>query len=150
VLLALASAGCGYRLANGSSERITPELGEVSSPHAAIAAALLDGVREELGRHGVLASDGSALRVDLLRLDERAEGIVSASGAPIARAVRVTIVGRARLAAGRDTGDVEASEVVASAPSPEKGEIAADAAASAAARRLGARLARKVLGYPEP
>jgi hypothetical protein len=152
LILAFAIPGCGYHLANGSGEAFTPELGDVSAPHATIAAALLDGARAELGRHGALAPDGAVLRVELLRVDERAEGIVSGSAAtPVARAVRVTIVGRARLAAAaRSTGDVEASEIVAAAPGAESGQIAADAAAAAAARRLGARLARKILGYPEP
>ncbi len=152
-LLGVALSGCGYHLANRSNEAFAVELGDVSTPHATIAAALLDGARAELGRHGALAPSGEVLRVDLLRVDERAEGIVSgASGAtPVARAVRVTIVGRARLAVtSRDTGDVEASEIVAAAPDAESGQIAADAVASAAARRLGARLARKILGYPEP
>jgi hypothetical protein len=159
---ALLLPGCGYHLANGASEAFSPELGEVSSPHPTVAAALLDGARAELARHGALAASGGAvLRVDLLRVDERAEGLVSGGSAaavssfgatPVARAVRVTVVGRARLdgARVRDTGDVEASDVVATATTSAGGQIAADAVAEAAARRLGARLARKIIGLPEP
>ena len=150
--------GCGYHLANGSAEVFAPELGEVSTPHAAVAAALLEGARAELGRHGALGA-GPPLRIDLLRVEERAEGIVAVAGAPQARAIRLRVVGRARVGGGtsssdrgalRDTGDVEDAEIISVAGDPRLGLVGAEDAAAAAARRLGARLARRILGYPEP
>jgi hypothetical protein len=73
---------------------------------------------------------------------------------PLARAIRVTVTGRATLRRGgevaRDTGDVRVGEVIARAGDPAGAVIAREEAAARAARRLGERLTRRLLGFPEP
>jgi hypothetical protein len=118
-------------------------------------AALEDGARAELARAGELGSGGT-IEVELLRVDEEAEGLAAVSGAPSARAVRVSARGRARLrragsaAVERDTGDVRVSEVGARVDGPARGMAAAGTLSRSAARRLGEVLVRRLLGYPEP
>jgi hypothetical protein len=162
IVLACASGACGYHFVNDQARRDGPfavAAGEMLAPHATSLAALLDGARAELARAGALgASSDRVITIDLVRVDEVSEGVraaPSATGAqPFARGVRVTVVARARLAGGatssRDTGDMRASEIVASAPDPALGAAAFEAASRAASRRLGERLARRILGYPEP
>jgi hypothetical protein len=156
--LAASSCGCGYELARGeTSQRMRVELGALKSPDAATAQAELAGARDELARAGALADgveDVPVLRVDLVSVEERAEGVVAVAGSPQARGVRVVVVGRARLVRGgaveRDTGDARAVEVVSAAPTGDLGLAASRGAEDAAARRLGASLTRRILGFPEP
>jgi hypothetical protein len=161
-LVALLLAGCGYHLVHAGSSAGGPfavTLGAVRSPDAALAAVAEEGARAELSRAGMLGAGAGApavLEVELVRVDETSEGIALAAGAPLARAVRVTAVGRARVRrpgggpAERETGDVEVSETVARAGSVGGAAVARDEAGRAAARRLGEALARRVLGLPEP
>lgn len=166
------------------------------APSAAAAAAAESGARSELARAGVLASGAEAsagcstIEIELLRIEEEAAGIAlytgtdaatdtatdaatdTATGTPLARGLRVTVTGRARLwpagslgtasprgttapppkrAPLRDTGDVRATLVL----SRGQGDAAAtsasrDDAARLAGKRLGERLARRILGLPDP
>ena len=161
--LALALAGCGYRLVHAPDDPLGPFVvvaGRVHVPDAPAVASAEEGARAELGRAGQLASGGGGARVEIevLRIDETSEGVALAPGktAPLARGVRVTVIGRARLRrAGsdvveRDTGDVRASEVAARADGAGAGALVRDELGRAAARRLGEALVRRLLGVPDP
>jgi hypothetical protein len=153
-------AGCGYHLANAVSDPLGPFVvrgGEVKVPYAAAIAAAEEGARSELSRSGQLSpgGQGSALVIAVDRVDEGATGIAAgAAGAPIARGIRITVIGRAWIEAGgsiaRETGEVRASEVMA-APGDAATAIAArEEALDRAARRLGERMARQILGEIDP
>jgi hypothetical protein len=157
-LVALALSGCGYHLAHAPVDPLGPFTvvpGAVLVADSVAIAALEDGARAELARAGELGSGGT-IEVELLRVDEDAEGLAAVAGAPSARAVRVSARGRARLrragsaAVERDTGDVRVSEVGARVDGPVRGMAAAGALSRSAARRLGEVLVRRLLGYPEP
>lgn len=162
-LLVLAQAGCGYRFAHAPSDPLGPFAivsGAVLVPHAAAIASAEEGARAELSRAGQLAGAGVAgtIEIEILRVDETGEGIALPAGAaaPLARGVRVTVVGRARMrragstAVERDTGDVRAGEVATRADGAARGVVVGDEASRRAARRLGEILVRKLLGFPEP
>ena len=74
---------------------------------------------------------------------------------PLARGTRVGAVARAwieRTAEGakeRDTGDLRALEVIAVESDARVEALREDDASRAAARRLGERLARRLLGEPD-
>jgi hypothetical protein len=162
--LALALAGCGYQLAHAPNDPLGPFVvvaGRVYVPDAPAIASAEEGARAELARAGALAPGdaGARLEIEVLRVDETGEGIAlepGKAGLPLARGVRVTVVGRARLRrAGsdvveRDTGDVRASEVAARADGPGAGSLVRDELGRAAARRLGEALVRRLLGVAEP
>jgi hypothetical protein len=162
-LAALALTGCGYHLVHAPADPAGPFAvvgGRAYTPDAAAMAAAEEGARAELARAGELASGASAagvIEVEILRVDEVADGITLAPGRPdlpLARGVRVTAVGRARMrragAVVRDTGDVRAGETVAAAGGAARGVAVGDEATRAAARRLGEILVRRLLGFPEP
>jgi hypothetical protein len=162
VVGALALAGCGYHLVHaGGDARGGPfavTTGPLRSPDAALAAAAEEGARAELSRTGSLArgSAPAAIEVELIRVDETSEGIALGGGVPLARAVRVTAVGRARVRrpggapAEHETGEVAVSETAARAGSVGGAVVTRDEAGRAAARRLGEALVRRVLELPEP
>lgn len=158
IALALALSGCGYRLAGGASDPLGPFVvagGEARTPYAEVMAAAEEGARAELIRQGA-HGEGSALVVEILRVDEQSEAIARAPSRaePLARALRIVVTGRAFVRRGeataRDTGDLRAVEVIARMESPTQAIVAREEAARRAARRLGELLARRVLGYPEP
>ena len=161
--LALASLlpACGYHLGHVPLDPLGPfslASSPLRVPDAALAAAAEEGARAELSRSGQLASGGAPaeIEIELLRVDETSEGIaVGAQGIPLARGVRVTAIGRARLLGRggkvtRDTGDVRSSEVAATAPGVGQAVVVGDEAGRAAARRLGETLVRRILGVPDP
>lgn len=162
--LALALAGCGYRLVHAPADPLGPFVvvsGRVYVPDASAISSAEAGARAELARAGELAPGGAGARLELevLRVDETSEGIAltpGKAGLPLARGVRITVVGRARLRrAGsdvveRDTGDVRASEVAARSDSAGMGSLVRDELGRAAGRRLGEALVRRLLGVPEP
>jgi hypothetical protein len=163
IALAIATAGCGYSLANTPDAALTPftvRAAAATMPDAAVSTAAIEGAEGELARAGLLAArgDGTVLTIAVVRVDERSEGIAagsSASAAPVARGIRLTIVGRATAPAGasgaaRDSGDVEVSEVFSAGGSAAIGILSRDEAAQRAGRRLGERLARRVLGDVDP
>lgn len=153
---------CGYRPVHAVRDPLGPfsvVAGPVHAPEAALAAALAEGARAELARAGELGDWGApaAVEVELLRVDETSEGIALAGPElPLARGVRVTAVGRARVrragsaSAERDTGDVRASEAVTRGSGPAPALVLHDEAGRAAARRLGEILVRRLLGFAEP
>jgi hypothetical protein len=178
--LASFAAGCGYRpLYSTASADPEGPFAVVSSPArvaSAIAIAAAEaGARTELARAGQLASCSpdsdkgcASMIIEILRVEETSEGIAleaAPSGAPerpVARGVRLTITGRARIRASnaaegaflRDTGDVLATEVISSEPgapqSVARFSIHRDEAVRLAAKTLGERLARRLLGVPDP
>lgn len=161
---ALATAACGYRLVHAPADPLGPFAvlaGRVYVPDAAAITSAEEGARAELARSGELAPGGAgagSVEIEVLRVDETGEGIALAPGRaamPLARAVRVTVLGRARLrragsdAVERDTGDLRVSEVGARAEGAGAGALVRDELGRAAARRLGEALVRRLLGVPE-
>jgi hypothetical protein len=124
------------------------------------------GARAELARFGALGRDEDAkadrLTLEIVRLDEASAGVAAAGDLPTARGVRIRVAARASVQGPEgsfETEDVEATEVVSSAVSsgalgagPEADALGWDARRAAAvrmlARRVGAKLARQVLGIP--
>jgi hypothetical protein len=121
---------------------------------------VLSGARDELAREGALAAGEGYPRVEVevLRADETSQAVLAPSGsnAPVARATDVAIVARAWIATApgaeheRDTGDMRAADLVAPELTARADALSHADALRAAARRIGARLARKVLGHPAP
>lgn len=134
------------------------------------------GARAELARAGQLASCSprrddpcTAMIVEILRVEEASEGIAIASQAtppraspdapayPLARGIRITVTGRARIRPSaalrdlRDTGDVRATEVVSQGSGDAvRAQADRDESVRLASRKLGERLARRLLGVPDP
>lgn len=163
--LTLALASCGYQPVHGGagSAHLSVVLSESKVPDAVASDEVLAGLREELARSGALASGAAYPRceVEILRMDEAAEGIAAAPGeggrlVPRARATRVGIVARAWVleAPGadrtRDTGDVRTFESVALATDARGAAFRHSDALRAAGRRLGRRLASRIMGLPSP
>jgi len=162
--LLLGLSGCGYHFAGETRDPLGPFLvegGRILVPHVEAVAAAEDGLRAELARAGSLAEGAegrSAIVVEILRVDEIAEGVAavpSARGAfPLARATSLAVTGRASIRRGaiveRETGDMRASEAIARAPEAAASLVQRREAIRRAARLLGERLARRLLGYPEP
>jgi hypothetical protein len=166
---------CGYHAVHGGEgeARLHVVLARSIVADAVASDEVVSGAREELAREGVLApGDGyPRLEIEVLRVDESSEGIASpsspslssvgsgAGGAPRARATEVGFVARAWLvrsmgaAPERDTGDVRAMDLVgadvsSTLPDPRADLFHHEDALRAVARRLGTRLASRVLGHP--
>ena len=178
VLAAALATGCGYRpLYSGAQgeERlavagVTPLVADAS-----VVAEVEAGVRAGLARAALLRGGAGYPRVvvEVLRIDTQSEGIaavpggvrlpevggISVSGAgplqPLARGTRVGVVARAWLerteggAKERETGDLRTVDVMQVEGDARLEALRLDDASRAAARRLGERLARRVLGEPE-
>lgn len=163
--LALLVLGCGYEPVY-AGERPAQRLSVVAAPgrlpDVSAGQAALAGARAELSAAGVLASGQGHPRlvVQLTRVDERSLGVLAGSTGndetPLARGSALAVVGRAWVEEEpgapptRDTGDMRRSARVAAHPDPLGEGRRNEEAVSAAARRLGRALARRVLGYPEP
>jgi hypothetical protein len=114
------------------------------------------GVREELARAGALEGGESYPRIEIevLRADERSEGIAAGANGPIARGTDVAVVARAWIARGpdaqpeADTGDMRAEVTVATDPTTRSSSFHHADAVRAAARRLGHQLATRIMGLP--
>ena len=177
-LAAVLATACGYRpLYSGGQgdERlavagITPLVADAS-----VVAEVEAGVRAGLARAALLRGGGGYPRVvvEVLRIDAQSEGIAAVPGGvrlpdvggvpitgagplqPLARGTRVGVVARAWLerAEGapkeRETGDLRTVDVMQVESDPRLEALRLDDASRAAARRLGERLARRVLGEPE-
>ena len=161
--LPLALTSCGYQPVHGGAggQHLSVVLAESKVPDAVASDEVVTGVREELARAGALASGAAYPRceVEILRMDESAEGIAAQPGeggrlVPQARATRVGLVARAWVleAPGaqrlRDTGDVRAFETVAVATDARGASFRHSDALRAAGRRLGRRLASRIMGLP--
>ncbi len=152
-------SACGYQ----SVYAAHPERLHVKLVHVAIADAVApdevaSGVREELARAGALEGGESYPRVEIevLRADERSEGIAAGTAGPVARGTDVAVVARAWIARGpdappeADTGDMRAEETIAATDATgARGSSFNHAdAVRAAARRLGHQLATRIMGLP--
>lgn len=162
-LALLVVTSCGYAPVHGGvgAEHLHVVLSESKVPEAVASDEVLAGVREELARSGSLAPGSGFPRceVEILRADEASEGIAAVPDAdgrllPQSRATRVGLVGRAwvlRAPGGereRDTGDVRALETVAVAADARAATLRQSDALRAAGRRLGKRLAARIMGFP--
>ncbi|MCA9589157.1 MAG: hypothetical protein KC657_27795 [Myxococcales bacterium] len=155
-------AGCGYRPVVGASSGAACHVVLARSfvADAVATEEVLAGMREELARRGALEAGQGHPRcvVEVLRIDEASEGLAAVDGpegaAPAARAVRVSVVGRAWReqdasgAPSSDTGDVRAASISAPAPDARGAVFNHGDASRAAARRLGRALASRLLGLP--
>ena len=163
--LALAMTSCGYHSVHGGpgGEPLHVVLSESKVPDAVASDEVLAGAREELARAGALAAGDGFPRceIEVLRADEASEGIAALPGAggaltPQSRATRVGLVARAwivRAPGGdheRDTGDVRAFETVAVAIDARAGTFRHSDALRVAGRRVGKRLATRIMGLPAP
>jgi hypothetical protein len=165
-LAAAASGGCGYSPVRTSAggERLHVKLVRSLVADAVAADEVAQGLREELARYGALESGEGYPRVEVevLRADESSRGTVagvSGAIAPSARATAISLVGRgwvvdrAGAEPARDSGDLRAEESVGVdegevSPDPRVGMFHAADALRSAARRLGARIGRRVMGMP--
>ncbi len=171
--LVATSVGCGYHALHSGdgTARLHVKLARSMVADAIASDEVLAGLRETLAREGALAPGEGYPRVEVevLRADETSEGIASPSaflpagpgGAPRARATEVGLVARAWLVEAkdappmRDTGDVRAMDLVATDSALGAIDTRADTlrhedALRAVARRVGERLALRVLGHPTP
>jgi hypothetical protein len=158
-------AGCGYQPVFGgappSAALSVAPARSVAWPRALDAA--LAGARSELSRLGALGGEGDypVLMIELTRVDELASGVSARAwreegSTPAARGSTVAVTGRAWVLDERgaaptsDTGDLRRSARHAAGPDTLRESFAHDDALIAAARELGASLARAALGVPEP
>lgn len=160
VLVATLCAGCGYHAlyAGAGAERYHVHLGRVGVPSAAVADEVARGARDELARDGALApGDGfPRLEIEVLRLDETSEGVARTTGdVPLARGTELGVLARAYVvrsdgaARELDTGDLKAEDIVeAPEDDPRREVFLREDTLRAVARRLGQRLAARVLGHP--
>ena len=160
---AIATSACGYRAlyADESGERLHVALSRSLVADAVASDEVLSGVREELAREGALAAGEGYPRVEVevLRADESSEAVAAVAGQPRARGTEVGIVVRAWVvrSAGavreRDTGDLRAMDAVTidtrlGQLDPRADALHHDDALRAVARRVGRRLAMRLLGHP--
>ena len=125
---------------------------------AAASDEVVSGAREQLARDGALAPGEGYPRVEIevLREDETSDGVAAPSSvdAPVARGLEVALVARAWLVSApdapheHDTGDMRAGDLVSPRPDAQRDLLAHMDASRAVARRIGTRLALKVLGHP--
>jgi hypothetical protein len=156
--------GCGYRplrsgLAGHPHVRVAQTVSHLpGGDGATIGESAATGARAELARFGALSSSSSeeepdVLTIELVRVDERSEGVaVGDDGKPHARGVRLRLTARG-LVTGHgqkfETLDLDAFEVVATSGGDVLSwDAARTAAARGAARKVGAMVAREVLGVP--
>jgi hypothetical protein len=160
------SLSCGYHAvyATEAPARLHVKLVRSLLPDAVAGDEVASGVREQLAREGALEpGDGwPRAEIEVLRADEVSEGIGVSRGAPAARGLDVAIVARAWIAPApgaaplHDTGDMRAADLIAVdqaptgalAPDPRGAGFHQADALRAAARRLGQKLGRKLLGHP--
>jgi hypothetical protein len=127
-------------------------------PAARAADALAGAVSGRLAEAGELlpGTGYPMLEVELSRVDETGEGLADASARPLARGLRITAVGRARVfrdassEAALDTGDVSAHVSLAPGTVEAEALVLRERAVVAASQKLGVRLAERVLGLPAP
>ena len=163
-LATLVLPACGYRPIAGyeRSGAEGPRLHVVFGPRTVPAArahdALVGAVSSRLAEARELAGGTGypRLEVELVRIDETAEGLASAGDVPLSRGLRITVVGRARVlrgpneAAAFDTGDVSAHVTLSSSGPAPQALVLREEATMGAARLLGRRLAERALGLPSP
>ncbi len=156
-------ASCGYQplYATPGGEAYHLHLAKSQVSSMLVAEEVVRGAREMLAKEGALApGDGyPSLEIEVLRADETSEGIVQVEtpqgGVPRARASDLAVVARAWVkrrqgaAMELDTGDVRAEDLVgASLDDPTREVWQREDALRATARRLGGRIALRILGHP--
>lgn len=153
----LGSLGCGYRPVAPPEEGLSVVAAPPRVASLAAVEAALEGSRDELAAAGALSSAAyPRMVVELVRLDERGEGIRVAAAGPLARGSRVTLTGRAWVEEAPsgprrwDTGDLSRFELHAAGADAAADRALQDAATRGAARALGRALARRVIGDTEP
>jgi hypothetical protein len=161
--VSLSCGSCGYAPVHTgvADEHLHVVLSVSRVPDAVASDEVLAGVREELARGGALASGDGYPRceVEILRADDASEGIAATPDAagrrePQSRATRVGLVARAwvlRAPRGdheRDTGDVRAFETVSVESDSRAATFRHSDALRAAGRRVGQRLASRIMGLP--
>jgi hypothetical protein len=177
VLAVAALAACGYRplYADRADEKFAVVGATPLVADASVVAEVQAGLRAGLARGGALrgGNDFPRVVVEVLRLDTASEGISAAPGgmratnagglpiapggplSPLARGTRVGVLARAWVerapgaAHERETGDLRVVDVMEAEGDARLEALRLDDASRAAARRLGERLARRVLGEPE-
>lgn len=161
-----AHLSCGYHAVYGGEApaRLHVKLVRCLVADAVAGDEVASGVRQELAQEGALEpGDGwPRAEIEVLRADEASEGIGVRAGAPVARGIDIGVVARAWIAPApgaaplHDTGDMRAVDLLAVDDTPA-GTLAPDQRAAgfhqadalrAAARRLGHKLGRKLLGRP--
>lgn len=167
-VLLLASLGalpcsCGYRAVygGGGPNRVHVKLVRTLVPDVVASEEVASGVREELLREGALEPGEGWPRaeIEVLRASQSSEGIAAHGGVPVARGIDVGIVARAWISREsgappeRDTGDMRAEELIAvdetaGVARPLSNEFHGADALRAAARNLGRKLARRLMGHP--
>lgn len=163
ISLLLLVCACGYQsvYAAGPPGKLHVKVVRSLLPDAVAADEVASGVREELARAGALEGGEGYPRVELevLRGDETSEGVAAGPAGPVARGTDVAVVARAWVVAAAgapaqsDTGDMRAEESIAvdesgGLPDPRASGFHHADASRAAARRLGRKLAARVLGQP--
>jgi hypothetical protein len=172
------ATACGYRplyAGEQGEERFAVTGITPLAADASVVAEVEAGVRAGLARAALLRGGGGYPRVvvEVLRIDTQSEGIAAVPGGvrppevggvpiegagplrPLARGTRVGVVARAwleRTEGGpkeRQTGDLRTVDVIQVEADARLEALRFDDASRAAARRLGERLARRVLGEPE-
>jgi len=162
-IFAALTLGCGYRplrsgLAGHPHVRVAPTIAHLpGGDGATIAESAATGARGELARFGALSSSSGGeedvLTIEIVRVDEKSEGVaVLDDGKPHARGVRLRVTARG-LVSGRgqkfETMDLDASEVIATDGNDDLAwQAARTAAARGAAKKVGAMVAREILGVP--
>lgn len=160
-----ALVGCGYkplasyaRVGGEGEPRLHVVVGARTVPAARAHDALVGAVVGRLSEAGQFEGGTGYPRVEveLVRIDETAEGLAVAGDSPISRGLRVTVLGRARVLRGPseapafDTGDVSAHVTISSSGPAPRALVLREDAVAGAARLLGRRLAERVLGIPAP
>ncbi len=159
-ILILVLASCGYAplYAGNDGAKLHVHLHRSLVPDAAASDEVVSGAREQLAREGALApGDGfPRVEIEVLRIDATSDAVSAPKGSdvPVARGVEVALVARAWIVRAdgaepeHDTGDVRARDLVATQAVPRADLFAHGDATRAVARRVGQRLALKVLGHP--
>lgn len=160
VAVVACTASCGYQplYAGNDGAKLHVHLSRSLVPDAAASDEVVSGAREQLAREGALApGDGyPRVEIEVLRLDETSDAVSAPKGSdvPVARATEVGLVARAWIVASpgappeHDTGDVRARDLVLPQPTGRADAFSHADAARAVARRVGHRLALRVLGHP--
>ncbi|HSQ67470.1 MAG TPA: hypothetical protein VLM85_29875 [Polyangiaceae bacterium] len=159
LLFCLVLAACGYQplYATPAGEAFHVHLAKNQVASAMVAEEVVRGAREALVKDGALASGEGypRLEIEVLRADESSEGIVREPGdVPAARASDLAVIARAYVVrhAGAppelDTGDVRAQEMVGAPTDSSREAWQREDSLRAVARRLGSKLALRVLGHP--
>jgi hypothetical protein len=161
LVAASTATACGYHpvYGAGATERLHVMLVRARVPDPIASEEVASGMREGLAQAGALApGDGfPRAEIEVLKSDESSEAMTVGTAGPVARATDVGILARAWVVSDaggqrvRDTGDIHADEVIAvdriqGVLDPRGAGFREADALRAAARRLGHKLASKLLG----